>query len=133
MIIRLTVNDNDFQKELRNYLNQFDWYIRELAPEFEKEISFTCESLRNWRQRDKEVSRLFNPNSDVVLTDKDKEFIIAQVKRTFGVYCDNNLHQDIATYLKEKLEVTVLNSMSDKWENGEAFYWFQHANKFINQ
>ena len=133
MIVRLTVNDNDFQKELRNYLNQFDWYIRELAPEFEKEISSTCESLCNWRQRDKEVSRLFNPNSEVILTDKDKEFIVEQVKRTFGVYCDSNLHQDVAVYLKEKLEVTILSSMTDKWENGEAFYWLQHSNTIINQ
>ena len=34
-------------------------------------------------------------------------------------------------YLKKGLNVKVLTRIEDKWENGEAIYWFQHADKYI--
>ena len=55
-----------------------------------------------------------------ILTDKDKKFIVDQVKRTFGVYCDNHFDEDTANYLKKGLNVKVLTRIQDKWENGEA-------------
>lgn len=131
MIIRLSVNDNDFTQQIEPYVKNFVCYIRELMPEQDLGENPTFEEVYNWRQRDKEINRLMNPNSSVVLTDKDKRVIVSQIKRTFGVYCDNHFDKDTANYLKKGLNIKVLTRIEDKWENGEAIYWFQHADKYI--
>ena len=131
MIIGLSVNDNDFTQQIEPYVKNFVCYIRELMPEQDLGENPTFEEVYNWRQRDKEINRLMNPNSSVVLTDKDKRVIVSQIKRTFGVYCDNHFDKDTANYLKKGLNVKVLTRIEDKWENGEAIYWFQHADKYI--
>lgn len=131
MIIRLSVNDNDFTQQIEPYVKNFVCYIRELMPEQDLGENPTFEEVYNWRQRDKEINRLMNPNSSVVLTDKDKKVIVSQIKRTFGVYCDNHFDKDTSNYLKKGLNVKVLTRIEDKWENGEAIYWFQHADKYI--
>ena len=131
MIIRLSVNDNDFTQQIEPYVKNFVCYIRELMPEQDLGENPTFEEVYNWRQRDKEINRLMNPNSSVVLTDKEKRVIVSQIKRTFGVYCDNHFDKDTANYLKKGLNVKVLTRIEDKWENGEAIYWFQHADKYI--
>lgn len=131
MIIRLSVNDNDFTQQIEPYVKNFVCYIRELMPEQDLGENPTFEEVYNWRQRDKEINRLMNPNSSVVLTDKDKRVIVSQIKRTFEVYCDNHFDKDTANYLKKGLNVKVLTRIEDKWENGEAIYWFQHADKYI--
>ena len=131
MIIRLSVNDNDFTQQIEPYVKNFVCYIRELMPEQDLGENPTFEEVYNWRQRDKEINRLMNPNSSVVLTDKDKKVIVSQIKRTFGVYCDNHFDKDTANYLKKELNIKVLTRIEDKWENGEAIYWFQHADKYI--
>lgn len=131
MIIRLSVNDNDFTQQIESYVKNFVCYIRELMPEQDLGENPTFEEVYNWRQRDKEINRLMNPNSSVVLTDKDKRVIVSQIKRTFEVYCDNHFDKDTANYLKKGLNVKVLTRIEDKWENGEAIYWFQHADKYI--
>ena len=106
-------------------------YIDECYKNAKVDRGITFEEVYNWRQRDKEINRLMNPNSSVVLTDKDKRVIVSQIKRTFGVYCDNHFDKDTANYLKKGLNVKVLTRIEDKWENGEAIYWFQHADKYI--
>lgn len=131
MIIRLSVNDNDFTQQIEPYVKKFVCYIRELMPEQDLGENPTFEEVHSWRQRDKEIIRLMNPNSSVVLTDKDKKVIVSQIKKTFGVYCDNHFDKDTANYLKKGLNVKVLTRIEDKWENGEAIYWFQHADKYI--
>ena len=131
MIVRLSVNDNDFTQQIEPYVKNFVCYIRELMPEQDLGENPTFEEVYNWRQRDKEINRLMNPNSSVVLTDKEKKVIVSQIKRTFGVYCDNHFDKDTANYLKKELNIKVLTRIEDKWENGEAIYWFQHADKYI--
>ena len=131
MIIRLTVKDNDFTEYIEPYMKNFVSYIRELTSEFDMGENPTFEQLHSWRQRDKEVNRVMNPNMSIILTDNDKKFIIEQVKRTFNIYFSNRFEQDTVEYLMRSLDVKVLVRMEDKWENGEVFYWFQHADKYI--
>ena len=131
MIIRLTVEDNDFTEQIERYMKNFVLYIREMMPEQDLGENPTFEEVYAWRLRDKRINGIMNPNITSVLTNKDKTFIINQVKKTFGTFCDNRFDENTAEYLKKKLNVRVLTRMEDKWENGEAFYWFQHADKYI--
>lgn len=131
MIIRLSVNDNDFTQQIEPYVKNFVCYIRELMPEQDLGENPTFEEVYAWRLRDKRINGIMNPNITATLTDKDKKYIVQQVKNTFATYCDNHFDTDTSEYLKKNLNVKVLNRIEDKWENGEALYWFQHADKYI--
>ena len=131
MIIRLTVEDNDFTEQIERYMKNFVLYIREMMPEQDLGENPTFEQVYAWRLRDKKINSIMNPNITSTLTDKDKKYIVQQVKNTFATFCDNHFDEDTAEYLKKKLDVRVLSRMEDKWENGEVLYWFQHADKYI--
>lgn len=131
MIIRLSVNDNDFTQQIEPYMKNFVCYIRELMPEQDLGENPTFEQVYAWRLRDKRINSIMNPNITAILTDKDKKYIVQQVRNTFVTYCDNHFDKDTAEYLKKNLNVKVLSRVEDKWENGEAIYWFQHADKYI--
>ena len=132
MIIRLTVNDNDFSSIVMRYFGDFWMRMLELHPDNCLSDKASYEELSSWRHRENKIRSIMNPNSDRELTDEEKEFLVEQVKRTFGQYIDRWYNSD-AEYLKKNLKVEVIESFTDKWENGEAFYWFQHSNKAINQ
>lgn len=132
MIIRLTVNDNDFTDKIFGYFNDFWMRMLELHPDSCISESSSYEELRDWRHRENQIRTIMNPNNDEELSSEEKDIIIRQIKRTFGQYVDKWCIED-AEYLKKKLEVSIIDSATDKWENGEVFYWFQHANKVINQ
>jgi len=132
MIIRLTVNDNDFSEKIQGYFADFWMRMLELHPDSCLSEKSPYEELRAWRERENQIRTIMNPNNDHELSDEEKNIIIEQVKRTFTQYVDRWYHED-AEYLKKNLEVSIINSVTDKWENGEVFYWFQHANKVINQ
>ena len=115
---------------IRHYMDNFSLYLRTYMPEFEK-FWESKEHTHNMYKMEKEISRLMNPNSDIVLTEKDKNTIIERIKYTFGVYADSHFDNETSEYLKDNLSVKVLARMEDKWENGEVYYWFQHADRYI--
>ena len=130
MIICLTVHDNDFTNQIKHYMDNFTLYIRELMPEFDSD-SLTYEEIKNRHYRETEISRLMNPNMNIVLTDADKKLILQQIKYTFGVFADYHFDKETAKYLKNHLSIKILLRVEDKWENGEVYYWFQHADSYI--
>lgn len=125
MIIRLTVNDNDFYLEIMRFMQSM-WVFRE-----RKTLSVS-EQIGEY-DRHFRVTNLINPNNDKTLTEKDKNLIITYLKEQFIKYANSNIKEDDRKYLIESLEIKVLKTFTDKWENGEAFYWLQHSNKVINQ
>lgn len=54
------------------------------------------------------------------------------VKECFGDYV-KVLNVDYADYLIKNFQVSVLDSMEDKFEGGEVWYWFQQSHVYINQ
>lgn len=130
MIIKMTVRDNDFSPIIEGFCRDFIVRMYELHPDCcINENDY--EALKAWRKRDVKIRKLLNPNNDIVLTEEDKETIINQVKYVFGLYVKKWCYKD-SEYLIERFEVSIIDSVEDKWENGEMFYWFQHAGKTIN-
>lgn len=125
MIIRLTVKDNDFSEVLENYLSRFFINI-------EKTQDLTIDNSLDIMKMHKKINAMLNPNMDYTLTLEDKEFLIQQVKDSFAYWCGSRYPDDV-DYLTKNLQVSILDSMRDKWENGEACYWFQHSGIVINQ
>lgn len=138
MIIRLTVGDNDFTEFMEGYLKYF--LQRLLCCDFDKDVSsLTRDEIILSIQRHKKVGQLFNPNNSHKLSDENKEFIMDAVKSDFHRYVDEysmtglGIDKHVSDYLKSKFQVSILESFTDKWENGEAFYWLQHSNQVICQ
>lgn len=131
MIIKLTVNDNDFQDTMKEFLREF--YMRVLELSLDSRIDEgDVEAIREWRNREKKLREILNPNTSEEISEEDKEYLIAQIHKVFGHLVDNR-HPDNSEYLKENLEVSIIESCTDKWENGEVFYWFQHSGAILCQ
>lgn len=116
MIIRLTVNDNDFTPRLASYLNNLYYNIN-------CDISDVIERFES----DSITRKILNPNSSPIWCDKYIEFITERIKQSFSHYVNND------EYLVSSLKVDILKSFEDKWENGTAVYWLQHSGRVIEQ
>ncbi len=125
MIIRVTVNDNDYYFEMKAFMRSM-WNFRE-----NKNISVSERIEAHNRHFD--IIALINPNNSKKLTEEDKNCIIKYLKEQFVKYANSNIEKDLRKYLIESLEIKILKTFTDKWENGEAFYWLQHSNTIINQ
>lgn len=117
MIIKLTVRDNDF----RNIMDTFAGYF-----------SFALVRELPYEERDR-VSKLLNPNLTKSYTEEDKTFLISEIKKMFKNFVESRVDAEASEYLIDNFKIEITNSMEDKWENGEMYYWFQHANIVINQ
>lgn len=134
MIIRMTVNDNDFGYVLDRMMAHFYHAVTD-APYIGIEIGksdfeATSKALDEvWR-----LNSIMNPNNDDPRTKEDLEFLVENVKKAFNNIVDKSSEEDSTKdYLKRNLKVEILTSVEDKWENGEAYYWFQHSGKYISQ
>lgn len=125
MIIRVTINDNDFYYEIMGFMRTM-WNFRE-----NKNLSVS-EQIEAY-ERHFDIMDLINPNNDKKLTEEEKNSIITYLKEQFEKYVISNIKKDTRKYFIESLEIKILKTFTDKWENGEAFYWLQHSNKIINQ
>lgn len=125
MIIRITVNDNDFYFTMMGFMHSM-WNFRE-----NKKLAVSEQIDAHNRHFD--IIDLINPNNSKKLTEEDKNSIITYLKEQFVKYANSNIEEDAREYLIKSLEIKILKTFTDKWENGEAFYWFQHSNKVINQ
>lgn len=125
MIIRVTVNDNDYYYEIMGFMRSM-WNFRENK-------SLSVSEQINAHNRHYDIIDLINPNNSKTLTEEDKNLIITYLKEQFVKYANSNIKEDTKKYLIESFEIKILKTFTDKWENGEAFYWLQHSNKIINQ
>ncbi|MBE5881826.1 MAG: hypothetical protein E7289_05935 [Lachnospiraceae bacterium] len=125
MIIRLSVEDNDFQEVLERYLSKF--YLN-----IDKVDELTTENAMDSWKLYKKINGMLNPNCHYKLTKEDEVFLEKQIRDSFSFWCKNNYPKD-EEYLSKNLTIKFLKSMTDKWENGEACYWFQHSGCVITQ
>ena len=138
MIIRLTVNDNDctryverFAKGLTNRLLGLVNYVSEDAPIEEK-----LNAHRDWDR----TFKLINPNctTEKNITLNDKAFLKQQIKMAWSYFITANItkadaENDGLNYLIEHFDTDVDFHFTDKWENGEAVYYFSTANVVLTQ
>ena len=120
MIIKMTVKDNDFGDILENFARNLNNRITKLPINIEEMEWF--EQL--------ECMKLLTENH----TEEEKELLIRKIKETFSTYVkDVCKDESDVDYLIGKFKVEIIESMTDKWENGEMVYWFQHSGLVINQ
>ena len=122
MVIRITVNDNDYRKIMTPFVKELYQYASGLHSELFSKDHYD------------KINRLLNPNINAKLQDKDKDFLTQSIKSSFKEYLNvRGIAHDVQSYLLSQFEVKFLKSFTDKWENGEAFYWLQHSQTVVNQ
>lgn len=130
MIIRLTVQDNDFG----NLMNDFV----KCLPDRITKIPSCIESMDGKTQFEiikqiNKVDKLLNPNVTEKHTEEEKVLLIEKTKEAFSDFIHYRVDESTEEYLNRNFSVEIVNSMEDKWENGEVWYWFQHSGVFLNQ
>lgn len=116
MIIKMTVNDNDFTKHIKMFLKKF----------FVNMVFLNAKrTVEDCMRRDK-LNELLNPNVTSSWNKEQQEFLRENIKETFSEYLvQEGVSEKTKDYLIGNLEISFLNSIEDKLENGESCYWFQ--------
>ena len=121
MIIKITIHDNDYYSLLLGFATKIKLGLYPVAFDeneegkfSEKEYSKYC--LEYFRKDRKYVGMLSKESRE--LSAEDKEFVQNVIREGWNQYIDNK------EYFVKNFEAHVVNSVSDKWENGEVFYIF---------
>lgn len=130
MIIRLTVEDNDFGDLMNIFLKKFPGVITK--------IPSNIENMETQNQLDtineiEEIDKLLNPNITEKHTNEEKMILIRRIVIAFSEFVYDYTDEHTAEYLEKRFKVETVDFMEDKWENGEVWYWFQHSGVFLNQ
>lgn len=138
MIIRLTVNDNDFSGHLEHFATNLYTKLSMLTDKLiatmdDKDIMI--QEHKNWQR----TLELLNPNitTEDTITEEDKLWLVERVKLTCRLWVEQRvregfMEEDEALSV-EDLEVTIGYDFKDMWENGEAVYYFSTANIILCQ
>ena len=132
MIIRVTFHDNDFERLLIGFFSKglygaLGWANKELR---DKEDPTPNELLLY-----KETSILIDKYLSMIQDEKefsieDKSQLKALIEKAFKLYL-NTLYQESAEYLIKSLDISLIDKVEDKWENGEVLYYFPMHDKYI--
>lgn len=123
MIIKMTANNNKVTEIIEEYLLNFWINIMELG-------ELTTENSLQQFHISKQIKNNLNPNFAYILTEEDKAFIINTIRDSF-LYI--NRYTEEIKWLSKNLEISILDTMEDNWENSEVVYWFQHSGAVITQ
>jgi hypothetical protein len=136
MIIRMTVNDNDFGEIMKDYFKDFRLKLSCGGLDNDT-VGMSQDEVLAMIMNHRKINELLNPNFDSKLSSTDKKFIINAVVSSFENFINSKvmLGLDVNTgvYLKNNFNVSIIDTLKDEWENGEAFYWLQHSNTIVNQ
>lgn len=133
MIIRMTVEDNDFTEMLEDFANDLrKLFFQETKSNYEND--YNPEILRQLIETEETIRQTLWADSIKEVTDEGKTLLKARLHIMWGNYVDSGAQEDrIKDYLKRDFKVDLSFKFEDKWENGEAVYYFTHADKWISQ
>lgn len=131
MIIKITIHDNDYYNLLLGFASKIKLGLYPVAFDenekgkfSEKEYSKYC---LEYFKKDRKYVEILSKESHK-LSSEDKEFIQDVIREGWNKYIDNE------EYFVKNFEVHVVDSVSDKWENGEVLYIFpsSYGNGILN-
>ena len=138
MIIRITVNDNDFTEYLEQFASGLNSRLLNLVNLVSEDAPID-EKLNAHIDWDK-TFKLLNPNCTNYhnITENDKAFMKQQVNIAWSLFINKHITNEDAEddglkYFLDNFECTVGYDFKDMWENGEVVYYFTTNQKYITQ
>jgi hypothetical protein len=140
MIIRMIVEDNDFTEMLEDFANDLKkLFFQETKSNFQEtksnyENDYNPEILHQLIETEETIRQTLWAGSIKEVTEEGKILLKARLYIMWGKYVDSGEQEDrIKDYLKRDFTVSFSFNFEDKWENGEAVYYFTTADKWISQ
>ena len=128
MIIKATFHDNDYKNVLEGFFNKGLYlmlcYVKEGLTD---SVEDTTLYVRYSTTIDKYCKMI---QDEKIFEKRLQQDLINMIGDAFNKYIDE-MYSEHSKYLKENLEIEILDSVSDKWENGEVLYFFPMHNKYI--
>lgn len=128
MIIRATVQDNDYKEVLEKFFSKGLYlmlcYVKNGLTDSEQDVTLY---VRYSKLIDKYCKVI---QDEKILTYEDSNDLVLMLKDAFYKYLDEN-NFEAKDYLKENLDISIVDSVKDKWENGEVLYFFPMHEKYI--
>lgn len=139
MIIKINFNDNDYQELVENYLKRFNMNILyDLSAQLDKEeMSWSC--IKTYQNAQEKSNCILNPNIDYKVTADDYDWLRERIKTSLKEYLFRNprLNELSKEYIEKhfikEMDISFPRAFYDKWENGEAGYWFSHSGTVVIQ
>ena len=115
MIIKLTFNDNDFTPLLETYTSKiFD-------------IGY-YNSINEYSEFKRKIYKYENDN----LSEKEKQKLKKLIENQIRTNCKKYLKkQNSSDYLIKSLEIKIIETIADKWQNNEVVYYITSNMKYL--
>lgn len=128
MIIRVSVNDNDFIAPLEDFFKKFRFSnFYEYQNYISSDIQFKEVSIEMHELLQKVIYKAEE------LTDAEKNKFIEYVRLSIIAYVNKLQPDDVVAYFRKNLTISVVEAFKETWENDEALYYFINADKYIVQ
>lgn len=130
MIIKATFNDNDFTQVLEKFFDKpFFSGISYCLNKYKTDNS--SEIIRLYVDLSTEIDKyLKGIQDDIKFTPKVKQRFIDILRESILDFIRDKYSADY-DYLSKQLTITIQNSVTDHWENGETVYYFPTHDKYI--
>lgn len=136
MIIKFTLNDNDFTHYIELFLKEALFcrayeYAKHLQAELNrddknyyskyKEISLEAEKFKNllWKCMENTISK------------EEQKYFLEYLKKIFLYYIKSTKDTDNYKYIEDNINIRLNKTISDKWQNDEIVYYFISCEKYI--
>lgn len=134
MIIKYTFKDNDYTQIIEKHLEEYGPYLGMLYStiddyiEFKDNVTKYDEMSNNDPKRKELKQKLIN-----IIKQVFKNYINS-IKpnskwQTDGINAEDL--NDSKQYIFENIKIDIVNSISDKWQNGEVVYYFTSNQKYL--
>ena len=124
MIIKLTVNDNDFTQILKNFAQRI-----ESVNNFYTDPEAELREYRNDTEKFREYWRCIADNNDAYDSIIIEKFI-QMISSKLTTYCRKNCVKKTADYVLDNVKISVHKSIDGGWQNHENVYIFMNADNF---
>ena len=148
MIIRINYKNNDFEEEIKEYLEHFitnilyDLSYKNVLSDLDEDdldiLEMKKDLATKWFEAYERANNILNPNIDIKQTKEDLSWLIDRIKSSLKQYLLNipdlkNSKEFIENTFINDIEISFPLSFYDEWENGEVAYWFLHSGAVIIQ
>lgn len=132
MIIRLTVHDNDFEGALKGFFSAGLYgALKYIAKSITRKEDPSNEELIEYRaisiQCDDFLDKIMKNKP---FSEEEKTAFYQLLNRSYDYYL-KSLYPEDYKYLTENKDLSIINSVEDKDENGEVLYYFPINNTYI--
>lgn len=133
MIIKLTLNDNDYTGYIEKFLDRFkfqNYYI--VLKEYDKDNEEDIKAyVEGHVKREELLDKAFYKEDE--LTESDIKQFEEYIKEALAYYLYKHnimLSNDLEDY-KKIVNVKCLKTMNNKWQNGEVVYYFLQQDSYL--